>query len=101
MAYAMTCTTMAVLKGSRCSHDDVVLGLSVGGGSVAVSGNIWYAVHHAVQQETPVIGIIGPQGGLTAECATACVKIPAEVPYITPLVESFQPLIWHYWVGAL
>ena len=88
------------LKVSHCGARDLVLTLSVGGGHADVSANIYEAVSYAAQVSA-VIGIVGPHGGATAHCATACVKIPAEPPYITPLVESFQPLIWHYWVNAL
>jgi D-sedoheptulose 7-phosphate isomerase len=83
---------------SRCSEDDVMLVLSVGGGSLEVSRNIWQAVWSTRAQR---IGIVGPDGGSVRDYAEAYVTIPAEAPYITPLVESFQPLVWHYWVNAL
>lgn len=83
---------------SRCSAKDAILVLSVGGGSKSASPNL---IHAISTTDADVIGIVGPTGGDTAEWAEVCVKIPAEAPYITPLVESFQPLIWHYWVNAL
>jgi D-sedoheptulose 7-phosphate isomerase len=45
-------------------------------------------------------GIVGPDGGYTAEVADACVKVPMQNPdLITPYTESFQALIWHLLVS--
>ena len=79
---------------------------SVGGGTEKVSKNISDTIEYIKSQslerqwKAKIIGIVGPDGGTTATYANVCIKIPAE-HYITPLVESFQSLIWHQMVGAL
>jgi len=85
---------------SKLNKDDVMLVLSVGGGSGETSQNIMFALNYATNVKCKVIGIVGPKGGLTADIADLCIKIPAE-KYITPMVESFQQVIWHYIVNTL
>ena len=42
------------------------------------------------------IGIVGRNGGATAQFADACVVVPTvNTRLITPLSESFQAIIWH------
>ena len=46
------------------------------------------------------IGIVGRDGGETAQLADVCVIIPTESEtLVTPLAESFQSLIWHLLVS--
>ena len=43
-----------------------------------------------------VVGVVGRDGGYTAQAATACVIVPTVNPeHVTPLSEAFQAVIWH------
>jgi len=86
------------LKISRLQADDLILVLSVGGGSLEknVSPNLVTALQFAIEVGTPVIGIVGRDGGYTAKVATACLIIPTINPdHITPHAEAFQAVVWH------
>jgi D-sedoheptulose 7-phosphate isomerase len=62
------------LKGSRLRVGDAVLVFSVGGGNLEknISGNIVHAVRHAKEIGATVLGIVGRDGGYTAQQADAC-----------------------------
>ena len=90
------------LKISRLRPDDLILVLSVGGGSIEknVSPNLVTALQFAIEVGTPVIGIVGRDGGYTAKVATACLIIPTINPdHITPHAEAFQAVVWHLLVS--
>ena len=90
------------LKVSRLKPDDLILVLSVGGGNLEknVSPNLVSALEYARQIGTPVIGIVGKDGGYTARVATACAIIPTVNPeHITPHSEAFQAVVWHLLVS--
>jgi D-sedoheptulose 7-phosphate isomerase len=90
------------LKVSRLAATDVVFVLSVGGGSVErnISPNLVAAVRHAKQVGARVVGILGRDGGYTAQVADAAVIIPTVNPRtVTPHAEAFQALIWHLLVS--
>lgn len=90
------------LKVSRLGKADAVFVLSVGGGSVAknISPNLVAAVRHARQVGARVLGILGRDGGFTAQAADAAVIIPTVNPRtVTPHAEAFQALIWHLLVS--
>jgi D-sedoheptulose 7-phosphate isomerase len=90
------------LKVSRLAEADAVFVLSVGGGSVErnISPNLVAAVRHAKQVGARVIGILGRDGGYTAQVADAAVIIPTVNPQtVTPHAEAFQALIWHLLVS--
>ena len=56
----------------------------------------------AVRQggRTPVIGIVGKDGGYTAKVADACVIVPTVNPdHVTPHSEAFQAVVWHLLVS--
>lgn len=88
------------LKVSRlCSHDCLMI-LSVGGGSETTSRNIVKAADYAHSLNTPIIGIVGRNGGYTATIADCCIMIPTVNPdHITPHAESFQAVVWHLLVN--
>ena len=78
---------------SESSAWDKLMVLSVGGGTPHVSKAIVYAIDSFKGQ---VLGIVGPNGGYTAEKASICIKIPVENPkHVTPHTEAFQAVIWH------
>ncbi len=90
------------LKTSRLRENDLILVFSVGGGNVEknVSPNLVSALQHAKQVGAKVCGIVGRDGGYTAQVADACVLIPTVDPArITPHTEAFQAVIWHLLVS--
>jgi D-sedoheptulose 7-phosphate isomerase len=90
------------LRGSRLRPQDLILVLSVGGGNLEknVSPNLVEALKYARTLGTPVIGIVGKDGGHTAKVAAACTIVPTVNPeHITPHSEAFQAVIWHLLVS--
>jgi D-sedoheptulose 7-phosphate isomerase len=90
------------LKGSRLQAKDMVFVLSVGGGSLDknVSPNLVLALQFARQVGTPIVGVVGRDGGYTAQVADACVVIPTVNPdTVTPHAEAFQAVVWHLLVS--
>ena len=90
------------LKGSRINAKDGLLIFSVGGGNLEknVSPNLVSAIQVAKAVGASVVGIVGRDGGYTAQQATACVIVPTVNPtHVTPLSEAFQGVIWHLFVS--
>jgi len=86
------------LKGSRLSSADAVLVFSVGGGNKEknVSVNLVRALEHAQAVKARIFGIVGRDGGFTAQVADACVLIPTASPdRITPHTEGLCAVVWH------
>jgi D-sedoheptulose 7-phosphate isomerase len=93
----------AWLKGSNLNENDCVFVLSVGGGNREknVSVNLVKALEYARQVGTRILGIVGRDGGYTAEVADVCIIIPVvDSSNITPHTEAFQSVIWHLIVSA-
>lgn len=86
------------LRVSKLNHKDIVMVLSVGGGSENTSQNIAEALFFSKQRKAKIIGIVGSKGGYTADYADICIIIPS---YISAHVESFQSIIWHLIVHEL
>lgn len=90
------------LKGSRINQNDAVLVLSVGGGSLEenVSPNLVAALQLAKEQGSAILGIVGRDGGYTAQVADVAIVIPTvNAANITPHTEAFQAVVWHLWVS--
>lgn len=90
------------LKGSRIRSGDAVLVFSVGGGNVEknVSVSLVRAIDEARRVGAQVFGIVGKDGGYTAQAADACVLIPVVSPErITPHTEGFCAVVWHLLVS--
>ncbi|MFL2774232.1 MAG: SIS domain-containing protein [bacterium] len=86
------------LKGSRLSQKDCVFVFSVGGGNREknVSANLVHALVYAKQQNTKIVGVVGRDGGYTAQVADACCMIPVINPInTTPHTEAFHAVVWH------
>jgi D-sedoheptulose 7-phosphate isomerase len=86
------------LKGSKLDDSDGVFVFSVGGGSSEknISVNLVHSLKYAKEIGAKVLGVVGRDGGYTAEVADACVIIPTvNAETITPHTESFQAIIWH------
>jgi D-sedoheptulose 7-phosphate isomerase len=65
-----------------------------------VSANLVHALDYAHRIGARVAGIVGRDGGHTAQVADACVVVPTVDPeFVTPLSEAFQALIWHLLVS--
>jgi D-sedoheptulose 7-phosphate isomerase len=92
----------AWLRTSRLRANDMILVYSVGGGSVEknVSPNLVTALQYAKQVGAKIGGIVGRDGGFTAQAADACVLVPVVNPeHITPHSEAFQAVVWHLLVS--
>ncbi len=90
------------LQGSRLRKEDGLLVFSVGGGSLnpPVSSNIVRALQLAKERGATITGIVGRNGGYTAEVADACVIIPTlNDQQITPQVEGLAAVVWHMLVS--
>ncbi len=90
------------LRGSRLNAKDGLLVFSVGGGNLEknVSPNLVEAVKLAKSVGAAVYGIVGKDGGYTAQVADAAVIIPTVNPAnITPHSEAFQGVVWHLFVS--
>jgi D-sedoheptulose 7-phosphate isomerase len=86
------------LKGSRLRKGDVLLVFSVGGGDAErnISPNLVEALKLAKKVGAFVVGIVGRDGGYTAQVADACVIIPVVNPdHITPHTEAFHMVVHH------
>jgi D-sedoheptulose 7-phosphate isomerase len=86
------------LAGSHLRQNDVLFVFSVGGGNLEknVSANIVQALQLAGKVGARVIGVVGRDGGYTAQVAQACVIIPTVSPdAVTPHTEAFQAVVWH------
>ena len=90
------------LKVSKFSSNDCLFILSVGGGNKEknVSPNLIQAIDLAKQVGAKVTGIVGRDGGYTAQHADICLIVPTVNPEtVTPHSESFQVLVWHLMVS--
>jgi len=90
------------LKVSRLAAKDALFVFSVGGGNLEknISPNLVEAIKLAKLIGTKVTGVVGRDGGYTAQVADACVIIPTINPEtITPHSEAFQAVVWHLLVS--
>lgn len=86
------------LKVSKLSKRDALLIFSVGGGNEQkkISVNLVRAIKLAKAVGASVYGVVGREDGYTAKYADIAICIPIiEEPWITPLSEAFQSLVWH------
>jgi len=86
------------LRTSRLGPDDGVFVFSVGGGSAEkqISVNIIQALKLAQEVGAKILGVVGRDGGYTAQVADACIVIPTMSPdTVTPHTEAFQAVVWH------
>jgi D-sedoheptulose 7-phosphate isomerase len=85
------------LEVSRLSADDGLLVFSVGGGSRehGVSVNLVNAMEAAKAVGASLYGVVGAPGGTLAELADVAICIEPPPTLRTPLVESFQAVVWH------
>jgi D-sedoheptulose 7-phosphate isomerase len=90
------------LKVSKLTAKDMLFIFSVGGGNLEknISPNLVEALKFAKKVGSKVVGVVGRDGGYTAQVADACVIIPTvNSDNITPHSEAFQGVVWHLLVS--
>jgi D-sedoheptulose 7-phosphate isomerase len=90
------------LKLSKLNSRDAVFIFSVGGGNLEknISPNLVNALKFAKTVGAKITGVVGRDGGYTAQVADACVIIPTvNTETITPHSEAFQAVVWHLLVS--
>jgi D-sedoheptulose 7-phosphate isomerase len=90
------------LKISKLQAKDTLFIFSVGGGNLEknISPNLVEAIKLAKFVGAKVVGVVGRDGGYTAQESDACVIIPTVNPdTVTPHSEAFQAVIWHLLVS--
>ena len=86
------------LIGSNLTARDGIMVFSVGGGNEEknISVNIVEALKYAKSIGAKVVGVVGRDGGYTAQVADAAVIVPTvNAANITPHTEAFQAVVWH------
>ena len=86
------------LRGSRLCSRDAIFVFSVGGGDLEknISTNIVQSLVLAREVGALVLGIVGRDGGHTAQVADACIVVSTVSPdTVTAHTESFQAVLWH------
>jgi D-sedoheptulose 7-phosphate isomerase len=90
------------LKISKLTAKDMLFIFSVGGGNLDknISPNLVEALKYGKQIGSKIIGVVGRDGGYTAQVADACAIIPTVNPdNVTPHSEAFQGVVWHLLVS--
>src|SRR5437773_1516588 len=90
------------LKISKLLAKDAIFIFSVGGGNLEknISPNLVMALQHAKSVGAKIMGVVGRDGGYTAQVADACVIVPTvNSENITPHSEAFQGVVWHLLVS--
>lgn len=90
------------LKISKLQSKDALFIFSVGGGNLDknISPNIVEAIKFAKTLGAKITGVVGRDGGYTAQAANACVIVPTVNPEtVTPHSEAFQAVVWHLLVS--
>jgi D-sedoheptulose 7-phosphate isomerase len=90
------------LRISNLNEQDLIFVFSVGGGNLEknISVNILKSLQLAKKRGTKICGVVGRDGGYTAQVSDACVVIPTvNSNTVTPHTESFQAVIWHLLVS--
>jgi D-sedoheptulose 7-phosphate isomerase len=87
----------AWLAVSHLGANDALLVFSVGGGSRerGVSVNLVNAMEAAREARAAIYGVAGAPGGTLAQLADVAILLEPPPTLRTPLVESFQAVIWH------
>lgn len=90
------------LKISKLCAKDAVFIFSVGGGNLEknISPNLVEAMKYAKTVGAKIAGVVGRDGGYTAQVADACVIVPTvNADNVTPHSEAFQAVVWHLLVS--
>jgi D-sedoheptulose 7-phosphate isomerase len=90
------------LNVSKLNSNDALFIFSVGGGNIKkkVSINIIDAIKFSKKRGAKIFGVVGRDGGYTKKKGNTVIIIPkTDNEFITPIVESYQAIIWHYLVS--
>ena len=90
------------LRVSKLEARDVLFIFSVGGGNLEknISPNLVEAINLAKTVGAKVTGVVGRDGGYTAQMADVCLIVPTVNPdTVTPHSEAFQAVVWHLLVS--
>lgn len=86
------------LRGSRLRAGDALFIFSVGGGNLEknISANIVKSLQLAKEVGAKVLGVVGRDGGYTAQVGDEVIIIPTlSADTVTAHAEAFQATIWH------
>lgn len=84
------------LETSHLTNFDMVLVLSVGGGTAETSPNITAAINYSNDVHAGVIAIVGRASGAAARYARECIVVPeVAAERVTAHAEECQAIIWH------
>ncbi|MCX6353692.1 MAG: SIS domain-containing protein [Candidatus Aureabacteria bacterium] len=90
------------LNGSRLAAKDMLLILSVGGGSEKASLNLVRAMEYARKIGAPIISIVSRDGGKAKELSDAALLIPVvSRERVTPHAEGWQAVVCHLLVNCV
>jgi D-sedoheptulose 7-phosphate isomerase len=90
------------LKTSRLKPNDLIMVLSVGGGSATTSLNLVRAMEYGQEVGAKIISIVSRDGGRAKQLSDVCILVPVvSADRITPHAESWQAVIWHMMVNVL
>ncbi|MCU0666222.1 MAG: SIS domain-containing protein [Candidatus Omnitrophica bacterium] len=90
------------LKVSKLTENDVLLVLSVGGGTKTVSQNLVLAMRYAKEKNARVVSIVSRDGGEARKISDACILIPViDQKRVTPHAEGFQAVLLHLIVNNI
>jgi D-sedoheptulose 7-phosphate isomerase len=90
------------LKISKLCKEDILIILSVGGGSIKTSYNLVKSIQYAWEQGCKILSIVSRDGGYSLPNSHACIKIPCiDDDTITPHAEEWQGIILHMVVHIL
>ena len=75
---------------------------SVGGGNLEknISPNLVRCIELARENGSPILGVVGRDGGFTKESSDLVIVVPTlEETLVTPHTEGWQAVVWHLLVS--
>lgn len=90
------------LKVSKFSSNDGLFIFSVGGGNLEknISPNLVRCIELARDNGSPILGVVGRDGGFTKESSDLVIVVPTlEETLVTPHTEGWQAVVWHLLVS--
>jgi len=90
------CVFVRWLAESKLNSHDALLIFSVGGGSGKASLNLVRAMEYAKQKGSPIMAVVGRDGGKAKDLADVALLIPSvSQERITAHTEGWHSIIWH------
>jgi len=90
------------LKLSKFNKKDILMVFSVGGGNLKkkVSVNLIKAIKYANLKKGKIISVIGRSDGYAYKNSSVSILVNVkETNLVTPISETFQALLWHFFVS--